>query len=148
MKASQSSRLVIDASIARASGGADAVHPTAATVRDFLQQVLIICHRAVMTPAIRGEWDRHESSFARKWRRSMVAKRKLIILDLPERCDLRTAVDQGSASRNEKSAMIKDLLLVEAAIATDERIIALVLIRASIRPFEWRHNEATRIAAQ
>jgi hypothetical protein len=23
-----------------------------------------------------------------------------------------------------------------------------VLIRASIRPFEWRHNEATRIAAQ
>jgi hypothetical protein len=28
------------------------------------------------------------------------------------------------------------------------RLASLLLIRASIRPFEWRHNEATGIAAQ
>jgi hypothetical protein len=125
MKANQSSRLVIDASIARASGGVEAVHPTATVVRDFLQQVLRICHRAVMTPALKMEWDRHESNFARKWRRSMVARKKLILLDLPERTDLRKAIDEGLASETEKSAMRKDFLLVEAAIATDERIISL-----------------------
>lgn len=125
MKEGRSNRLVIDASVARASGGIEAVHPTARVVRDFLREVLIICHRAVMTPAIRVEWDRHESVFARKWRRSMVARKKLVILDLQESSDLRAAINDGPASENDKSTMIKDLLLVEAAIATDERIVAL-----------------------
>ena len=125
MKGGRTSRLVIDASIARASGGIEAVHPTATAVRDFLQKVLIICHRAVMTPAIRLEWEKHESAFARKWRRSMVARKKVIVISPQEMSEVRAAIKDGPASKNDKSAMIKDLLLVEAAIATDERVIAL-----------------------
>ncbi|RDE51673.1 MAG: hypothetical protein DVS81_04635 [Candidatus Accumulibacter meliphilus] len=125
MKGGRTSRLVIDASIARASGGIEAVHPTATAVRDFLQKVLIMCHRAVMTPAIRLEWEKHESAFARKWRRSMVARKKVIVIATQEMSEVRAAIKDGPASQNDKSAMIKDLLLVEAAIATDERVIAL-----------------------
>ncbi len=55
----------------------------------------------------------------------MVSRKKLVALDLPEMPGLRVAIDDGPASNKDKSAMIKDMLLVEAAIATDERIIAL-----------------------
>lgn len=125
MSANQSYRLVIDASIARASGGEAAVHPTATCTRNFLLNVLEICHKAVMTPEIGAEWDRHQSSFARKWRRSMVARRKLIVIDSVGRDDLRRQIDQGVSSDNDKAAMLKDFHLVEAAIATDRRIVAL-----------------------
>ena len=50
-----SRRLVIDASIARACGGEDAVYPTAKSCRDALMAVYDICHRVVMTEAIDEE---------------------------------------------------------------------------------------------
>jgi len=74
-----SKRLVIDASVARSSGGEDATYPTSVHCRDFLQAVLDICHKFVMTPDIKQEWDKHQSIFALRWRRRMVANRGHII---------------------------------------------------------------------
>ncbi|MGA9382780.1 MAG: hypothetical protein WBV73_28800 [Phormidium sp.] len=64
--------LVIDASVARAAGGESAKSPTSKYCRDFLLAVLDISHRVVMTPDIRKEWDKHQSSFARTWLRTIV----------------------------------------------------------------------------
>lgn len=117
--------LVIDASVARASGGTEATHPTSVVTRDFLLAVLTICHKVVMTPAILDEWNQHQSGFARKWRRSMVARKKLIPLDVEERQDLRQQVELEKVTQEQKNAMLKDCHLVEAAIYTDRRVISL-----------------------
>lgn len=125
MKKTQSKYLVIDASVAMASGGEAAVHPTAAITRDFLISVLTICHKAVMTTPVREEWDKHQSKFARKWRSSMVAKKKLLVIDIEERDDIRAQINLATINQKQKNAMLKDCHLIESAIATDNRIISL-----------------------
>jgi hypothetical protein len=67
---------VIDASIAHAAGEVS-MHPTSRNCREFLQAVLVICHRMVLTPRIQQEWSKHESRFARTWRKSMMARKKI-----------------------------------------------------------------------
>jgi len=125
MKNARSKNLVIDASVARASGGDGATHPTSVITRDFLQAVLTICHKAVMTPAIRDEWNQHQSNFALKWRRSMMARRKLMLLDVEERQDVRQSVELEDVTPEQKDAMLKDCHLIEAALQTDRQIISL-----------------------
>lgn len=125
MKNKRSRDLVIDSSVARAAGGVVATHPTATVTRDFLQAVLTICHKAVMTSAVRDEWDKHQSNFARKWRSSMVARRKLKPLIVEEREDLRQRIELENISPTQIKAMLKDCHLIEAALVTDQRIIAL-----------------------
>lgn len=125
MKKTKSKSLVIDASVAHASGGKSAIHPDATHTRDFLQAVLKVCHKAVMSPAIRDEWNAHQSGFARSWRKTMVAKGKLLLSDIDERPDIRQKIKQASVTDNQKVAMQKDCHLLESAIATDHRIVSL-----------------------
>ena len=120
-----SKNLVIDADIARASGGGGATHPTAMASRNFLQAVLTICHKVVMTATIQEEWNNHQSSFARKWRRSMVAKRKLVVFTPSQREDIRQGIGQQGVSDSKKTAMLKDCHLIEAALATNLCVISL-----------------------
>lgn len=120
-----SKRLVIDASIAHASGGEDATHPEAVACRDFLQATLNLCHEAVFTLSLQEEWNKHQSRFARKWRSGMVARRRFIALNQVERKDIRQAVEDTNMHKNEKLAMLKDCHLVEAALATDGNVISL-----------------------
>jgi hypothetical protein len=120
-----SKRLVIDASVAQASGGEDARHPTARNCRDFLQSVLTICHRAVFSRAMQEEWNKHQSAFARKWRKSMVARGKFIAVRQVERQDIRHMVESSNESERCKQATLKDCHLVEAALATDCNVISL-----------------------
>lgn len=120
-----SRNLVIDADVARASGGDNATHPTAEAARNFLQAVLTICHKTVMTPAIRKEWDEHQSDFARKWRRSMVARKKLIVLNPCEHEGIRQGIEAQNVPDNEKVAMLKDCHLIEAALEAGRSIVSL-----------------------
>lgn len=78
-----------------------------------------------MTKAIQAEWDRHQSVFARKWRSSMVARRKLTALDVGERPDIRQLIKLENIGPQQIEAMLKDCHLIEAAINTDKRIISL-----------------------
>jgi hypothetical protein len=64
-------QLVIDASVARSCGGPDANYPTSVHCRDFLDAILKLSHQVVMNPDIRDEWNKHESSYALAWRRSI-----------------------------------------------------------------------------
>ena len=120
-----SKRLVIDASIARSAGQEDATYPRSVRCRDFLQAVLEISHRVVMTPDIKKEWDKHQSRFAKKWLRQMVAKKKLYACDITLDDELWTQIESHAKTDKDREAMEKDLLLIEAAIATDKIVISL-----------------------
>ncbi|MEP0858722.1 hypothetical protein [Trichocoleus sp. DQ-U1] len=120
-----SKRLVIDASVARSSGREEATCPTSVNCRDFLLAVLNICHKVVMTPDIRNEWDKHQSGFARKWRAQMVARKKFEYLDIPINNELWEKVETFAPTDKQRGEMIKDLHLIEAAIATDKIVISL-----------------------
>jgi len=123
-----SKRLVIDASVARSAGDEGATYPTSVYCRNFLKAVLDICHKVVMTPDIRDEWNKHESHFARTWRRQMVARRKLEFLDIPDNEELENKIyiiiETVTGSDKQQIEMIKDLRLIEAAIATDKIVIS------------------------
>ncbi len=116
-------RLVIDASVARASGGKDAVHPTAKNCRDFLTAVLQICHCVVMTPPIIKEWKKHQSAFARKWRVQMEGRKKVVRIEPSADASLDRKLARA-ARGNKLAAMRKDLHLIEAALATDLTVVA------------------------
>lgn len=124
--AGKSSRvLVVDASVAHAAGGEDAIYPTSVHCRDFLKAVLRICHRMAMSPAITEEWNRHQSNFARRWRVSMTAKKKIVYLGEERNAALRRKIEQTAASENAAYAMLNDIHLIEAARATDHIVVSL-----------------------
>lgn len=125
MAAKVSRRLVIDASVARSAGGEDATFPKSKHCRDFLKAVLTICHRVVMTPEIAEEWKKHRSNFARTWRVSRVARKKEIQLNSPQDEALRKKIENAATSEKGCAAMLKDVHLLEAALAMDSTVISL-----------------------
>jgi len=126
MSKSNSKCLVIDASVARAAGPPHTSHPTSSNCRNFLENVLKICHRIVMTPEIRTEWDQHQSRFARQWLATMVAKKKLVALkNLPTDSSLWECLEKIAETDQQRSEIIKDIHLLEAALASDKTIISL-----------------------
>lgn len=120
-----SKRLVVDACVARASGGEVATHPTSKQCRDFLQTILDVSHRIVLTPDIRVEWTKHQSSFARRWLVAMQQKGKIVRINIDTDSELhskmRIYAESNSLSVDE---VLKDLHLVEAAFEADEVIVS------------------------
>ncbi len=118
-------RLVIDTSIARAAGGEGATFPTSKRCRDLLIAVVTICHQVVLTPDIVNEWNRNQSGFARRWRVSMEARRKVERINVAPDVGLRQKVEDTSTAQAERDAMRKDCHLLEAALAADKIILSL-----------------------
>jgi hypothetical protein len=119
-----SKRLVIDADVARACGGKDAVHPVSKRCRDFLSAVLKVCHRLVMTHDIYVEWERHMSRFARTWRYSMFAKKKVVRLTNPGSQGLRGKMGTLQVDGARRETLLKDVHLLEAALSTDMIVVS------------------------
>lgn len=117
--------LVIDASIAFAAGGLESRQPIGVTCRDFLIAVRGICHRMAWSEVIKAEWDKHESAFALQWRLSMMKLKKLRPVKDELHEDLRDAIGTHSEDQNVAEIMLKDAHLIEAALATDRRIVSL-----------------------
>ena len=120
-----SERLVVDASIARAAGPEDAVHPTAKHCRDFLLAILGVGHRVVFSSPIAVEWKKHQSGFARQWRLSMFARKKIERIGGVENPDLRNQIEQAASNEKSRKVMLKDIHLIEAALDGALRIAAL-----------------------
>jgi hypothetical protein len=116
--------LVIDASIARAAGDVS-MHPTSRSCREFLQAVLDLCHRMAMTAPIQEEWNKHQSRFARQWRKSMMARKKLEMIEIPSHHSLEKRIKLAVADKRVVAIIEKDRRLIEAALATDERVASL-----------------------
>ena len=120
-----SKRLVIDASVARASGGPEAVFPTSKYCRDFLKAVLHICHQVVMTTEIRKEWKKHRSGYARTWQTSMVARKKVHDVEPKANKAFNSKLESTVTSDRDLEAFKKDLPLIDAALATDCSVVSL-----------------------
>src|SRR5207245_884085 len=100
-------------------------HPTAKHCRDFLRSVLRVCHRMVMTCDISEEWKAHQSNFARGWRASMEAHKKVERCGSVANTPLRTIVENVATHNQGRDVMRKDMHLIEAALATDQAIVSL-----------------------
>jgi hypothetical protein len=118
-------QLVIDASVARASGGGHATAEEAKATRDFLSGALEASHQVVLTPEISEEWRRHRSAFARRWLVSMFARRRVLRLPSATDAALRTKVSDAAENQAGRDAMEKDMLLIEAGLATERRVTSL-----------------------
>lgn len=117
--------IVIDADIARAAGGEDAIHPTPINCRNFLQAFLQTPHQFVMSPAIWEEWKNHQSKFTHKWRKTMISKKKFIRVKPDFNLDMEEKARSCLASQSEKEAVSKDFHLVEVALTCDKRISSM-----------------------
>jgi hypothetical protein len=124
-KAVPSVCLVIDASIARAAGSLESTHPTGTRCRQFLQTVRGVCHRMAWNVAIRQEWDKHQSQFARTWLVSMFNLGKLRSVPDDPSEEFRDAIREHAPNDGAREAMLKDAHLAEAAMAGDSRVAAL-----------------------
>lgn len=134
MARARSKVLVIDTSIARAAGPEESRHPTSKHCRDFLLAVRSICHRVAMTPELRAEWNANQSGFSRAWLVSMYARKKVEVVDAAADESLRSAIVGTARSAKKEAALRKDLLLVEAALASDRRVASLdEVVRALLK---------------
>ena len=113
-------RLVIDASVLRAAGGINRPNETSSRCSRFLQAVLNICHRVVLTREIEQEWNRHVTafSFSDQWRVDMTSRRKFLrerkASDPTLRRRIQNAVQSG-----------EDIHLIEAAERGDRIVVSL-----------------------
>lgn len=122
----QDSRLfVVDASVARASGGEDAAFPTSRNCRDFLKAILDICHRVALPTSIRAEWRQNRSGFANTWLVQMFARKKVVLSDVPADGNFRQRVNASDLSEVEKRNAIKDCHLIESAWSADKVVVSL-----------------------
>jgi len=120
-----SQRVVIDASVAAASGDTGATHPVSKLCRDLLSEVLRICHKMVWTSAIREEWDRHQSRFARTFRTQMFARRKVAVVDDVDDPALLKKIEKTATSGNKVQQIRDDFHLLRAARAADGIVLSL-----------------------
>jgi hypothetical protein len=125
MATARTKRLVIDASVARAAASEEGTHPRGVRCREFLEAVLTICHRVVLTGDIREEWGKHQARFVRRWRRQMYARKKVDALEADPDPTLLERLHQLDATEAEQEAMAKDWLLIEAALAADHCVVSL-----------------------
>ena len=126
MRSRTARRLVIDASVAGAAGGAEAVHPTSKNCTEFLETVRDRCdHRVVMTPELSIEWNKHRSQFAMGWRKSMIARKRVYRVNPTIDEGLRNKIEKTATRERDREAMQKDFLLIEAAMATDNTVSSL-----------------------
>lgn len=78
-----------------------------------------------MTPYLNGEWDRHQSLFARTWLSSMVSRRDVIFIKIAASNKLRRQIEDTATNMAARKAMRKDFHLIEAAMAFDRIISSL-----------------------
>ena len=116
---------MIDADVASAAGGEDAGHPRSVHCRDYLEAVLSNDHRLVITPEITDEWARHQSNFSRSWRRRMYARKSVFALNMDASTSLVTRLKRVKCTKKQRDAMLNDVHLIDAALATDRSVSSL-----------------------
>ena len=116
-----SRRLVIDTDVV--CSASESVKSVPRTCRKFLETVLGVGHRVVITDAIWAEWGRHRSGYSSKWLTQMYGRKRVCRIknDKERNGNLRGRID-AAVCRNQKAIVAKDVHLIEAAIATDRLV--------------------------
>lgn len=125
MAKKQAKDIVVDADVARAAGGKEAIHPTPKKCRAFLLAFFDTPHRIAMSPKIREEWDKHQSRFARIWRVKMVATKKFRYVKPVPNIELEDQLISKLNTMAEEKALRKDFHLIEAALVCDKRVVSM-----------------------
>ena len=117
---------MIDASVARSAGGPSATDPGSKAARDFLSEVLEICHHLVYPRGseIIEEWKKHRSGFAGTWLKQMISRKKVRFDVVVRDAALADRILDQASSAADRRHMAKDLHLVEAALSADSVIVS------------------------
>ena len=92
-------RLVIDTDIARAAGEGTSHSPISSNCRDFMHTMLEETkHKVVLTKEIQIEWNKHQSRATVRWRHTMVAQKRVCIIQTSADQELRQFIEIGRAS--------------------------------------------------
>jgi len=118
-----SRRIVIDASVARSAGSGENANELSRPCRLALNAVSNR-HQAVFSAECFAEWGRHERDFARRWRRRMVARKRVVFLGETEDSSLRDELAGSCRSVKDQRAIRKDAHLIEAAFRTDRIVVS------------------------
>lgn len=116
-------RIVVDASVARAAGGLNGTAPVSVLSRGVLDEIRAAGLHLAMSPDILAEWRRHRSRYASVWLHDMYGRKRVKRIEPASEDVAREAI--GRCSEKKRLAMEKDLLLLEAALAADQRVISL-----------------------
>ncbi|MDE0316949.1 MAG: hypothetical protein OXM61_18875 [Candidatus Poribacteria bacterium] len=119
-------RLVVNASVARAAGGKGATASVSINCTEFLETFRDECpHRIVMTPELSEEWNAHQSNFAARWLKSMIARKRFDYITPPQDTALSDKIDTTATKETDIEALRKDFHLLHAALATNQTVISL-----------------------
>lgn len=118
-------QIVVDASVARAAGDAS-MHPVSKNCRESLQAISNSKIDIVTCSLLISEWKNHQSNYSRLWLISMIARGRFKCLsnDLTNH-GLRESINTHAKTENCANAMEKDAHLIEIALQTGRRVIAL-----------------------
>ena len=116
--------VVVDADVLRAAGSTE--HPTSRLARQALEAIRSGNHRLVLCRPLQQEYQRHASLFAERWRANMVARKQLQRWDHVEDSALRKLLVDAlpDDAPGQHKAVLKDVHLLEAAVATGQRIVS------------------------
>jgi hypothetical protein len=112
-----SRQLVVDACVLRSAG--DTEHPVSSKCRQTLNNILSICHHAVLNEKLRAEWNLHASRRAKKWWGAMQRRGKI---DAASRSQ--AGIRLARVSAQDRSIIEKDRMLVDIAYGTGRIIIS------------------------
>jgi hypothetical protein len=100
-------------------------HPAAKLCRDFLLCLKSFDHRIVLSATLREEWNEHQSVFARGWRASMVAAKRVKLTNDVVIPSLREGVVRLIAGQRDRADALKDCHLIEAASEADRSVVSV-----------------------
>lgn len=114
--------IVIDACVAKSAS--ERVHPISSNCRVFFETIRDTGCVVVFNRELLDEWSKHQSLYTARWRASMIARRKVLIIKNSVLEDLRNSLVQGVKTEKTKDAVMKDIHLVEASLFCDKIIFS------------------------
>lgn len=116
-------KLVIDTNIAQSYS--ESTNARSIACRAFLNAVRDLEYRIVMSPDLAEEWKRHRSRAFVIWLKGIYSRKLQYDIEDVENASLREKISQFAPSDKDRQEMLKDVLLLEAALVTDERIASM-----------------------
>ncbi len=116
-------RLVVDTDVVQSASETEA--PRSKNCRITLITIQKEGHSVVITNDISEEWRRHNSRYGRTWLVSMYARKRVFRVNTTPSEELRLAISDSNEIDSKRQAMAKDVHLLEAAMATDQKVLSL-----------------------
>lgn len=116
--------LVVDASIICTC---EELSDSGQQCQDVLDEMIASVHTygVILTDPIWDEWSRHQTRFGASWLKRMYARKRVYEPGKCENAVLRENISHHAADERRRSEMLKDVHLIEAAQATDKRVLSL-----------------------